>query len=428
MAVTLALEALFLLVRYGPQRATRSLFLLSFYAVAAAVLRFNSPNSGSPFTHTLLAASVLIPVALFVRRELAATVGNSRRIWILIRQLTARTDWPESFALYRDDPLVRSLRHALGDDAAPLLPLLAHADVRVQVAALAALEAFPTWRKGQAEAVLGARILDQPAVRAAAVLALADVRKDRHLQALLTFLRDPDEEVRRAAATAVLWDAGNRWSVVRGQIRWALAAAYAERDGTLPCSGSLPPEAVADLVAWATEAGAIGKRTTQTLIRHCKKAIVEDGSPAAISRVASLVENPKVPPALRVELAHRLQSAGSFPPGVAARLLGPAADHVAPAGRRGGPEPLPGSPRRRSPPRSRPPAEPRDRPGRGADDSEVPRHRHGTAGRGPEAGRELPGGGRGRPQRPPLGLRAAGESMAETPPDAAIPVSDAAFF
>jgi hypothetical protein len=325
VAVTLALEALFLLVRYGPQRATRSLFLLSFYAVAAAVLRFNSPNSGSPFTHTLLAASVLIPVALFVRRELAATVGNSRRIWILIRQLTARTDWPESFALYRDDPLVRSLRHALGDDAAPLLPLLAHADVRVQVAALAALEAFPTWRKGQAEAVLQrAQFSDQPAVRAAAVLALADVRKDRHLQALLTFLRDPDEEVRRAAATAVLWDAGNRWSVVRGQIRWALAAAYAERDGALPCSGSLPPEAVADLVAWATEAGAIGKRATQTLIRHCKKAIVEDGSPAAISRVASLVENPKVPPALRVELAHRLQSAGSFPPGVAARLLGPA--------------------------------------------------------------------------------------------------------
>ncbi|MBO0700458.1 MAG: HEAT repeat domain-containing protein, partial [Zavarzinella sp.] len=310
VAVTLALEGLFLLVRYGSQRATRSLFLLSFYAVAAAVLRFNSPDFASPFTHLLLSASLLIPVGLFARRELVATVGNSRRIWILIRQLVARTEWPESFALYRDDPAVRSLRHALGEDAAPVLPLLVHDDVRVQVAALTALEAFPTWRRGQVEAVLQrAQFSDQPAVRAAAVLALADVRKDRHLQALLTFLRDPTDEVRQAAAQAVLWDAGRRWPIVRGQIRWALAAAHAERDGALPYSGSLPPEAVTDLVTWSAEAGTIGKRAALTLIRHCKKAIRDDGSPAAIARVAALVENPKVPAALRVELAHRLQSA-----------------------------------------------------------------------------------------------------------------------
>src|SRR6478609_1879060 len=112
-----------------------------------AVLLAVSSVRAEGFTRSL-AVGVAVTLALealflFVRRELAATVGNSRRIWILIRQLTARTDWPESFALYRDDPLVRSLRHALGDDAAPLLPLLAHADVRVQVAALAALEAFP---------------------------------------------------------------------------------------------------------------------------------------------------------------------------------------------------------------------------------------------------------------------------------------------
>jgi hypothetical protein len=325
VAVALALEGLFLIVRYGPQAATRSLFLITFYAVAALVLRFNAPDFNSAFTHSLLAASLLIPVTLFVRREVLATGGAERRARLIIRQLLARTDWPDSFALYRDDPLVRSLRHALGDDARPVLPLVAHADVRVQVAALAALEAFPCWRKGQAEAVLQrAQFSEEPAVRAAAVLALADVRKDRHLQGVLGFLRDSAEDVRRAAATAVLWDAANRWPLVRMHVRWALANQQAERDGPLPCSGALPPDAVADLVTWSAEAGVIGKRAGQTLIRHCKKAIIEDGSAAAISRVAALVENPKVPPALRVELGHRLQKADAFPPGVAARLLGTA--------------------------------------------------------------------------------------------------------
>src|SRR5829696_4211752 len=79
VAVTLALEGLFLIARYGSERATRSLFLLAFYAVAAAVLRFNAPDFSSPLTHALLAASLLIPVALFVRREITATAGNARR-------------------------------------------------------------------------------------------------------------------------------------------------------------------------------------------------------------------------------------------------------------------------------------------------------------------------------------------------------------
>ena len=325
VAVALALEALFLIARYGAERATRSLFLLTFYAVAAVVLRFNAPDFSSPLTHSLLAASLLIPVALFVRREITATAGNARKAKFLIRQLLTRKNWPASYAEYRDDPVIRALRHGLGDSAAPVLPLLAHADERVQVAALTALEAFPNWRPGQAEAVLKrAQFSDAPGVRAAAVLALADVRRARLLQTVLGFLTDPAEEVRRAAATAVLWDAANRWPAVRAQVRQALAAPHAERDGALPCSGSLPQPAIDDLVTWSVEAGPVGKRATQTLIRHCKKAIREDGSPAAIARVTGLVESPKVPPALRVELAHRLQAADAFPPESAARLLGPA--------------------------------------------------------------------------------------------------------
>jgi hypothetical protein len=43
----------------------------------------------------------------------------------------------------------------------------------------------------------------------------------------------------------------------------------------------------------------------------------------AIDRVSSFVANPKIPAAIRVELAHRLQSADVFPVNMAVTLLGP---------------------------------------------------------------------------------------------------------
>src|SRR5262249_59049896 len=77
-----------------------------------------------------------------------------------------------------------------------------------------------------------------------------------------------------------------------------------------------------DLMVWSSESGSVGKRATQTLVRHCKKAIQEDGSAEAIRRVTGLVTHPKVPPALRVEVAHRLRDANEFPAEIAARLIG----------------------------------------------------------------------------------------------------------
>ena len=240
VAVTIGLEALFLLVRYGPQRAAGSLFLLLFYGIAAGVLRFSATAFDVPQTHLTLAATLLVPTALFVRRELATTGGNARRVKFLIRQLLSRKEWPVTFAVYRDCPHVQALRDGLRDDAAPALPLLAHDDVRIQVAVLTALEFHPNWQ-GQVEAVLQrAHYSDEPAVRAAAALALACVTKARHLQGLLPFLRDPAAEVRRAAAMAVLWDAGPRWPDIRGQVRLSLAAPHAAKDGALPCSAALP--------------------------------------------------------------------------------------------------------------------------------------------------------------------------------------------
>jgi HEAT repeat protein len=251
--------------------------------------------------------------------------GGTRRVRILISQLLQRSEWPAVYSDYRYCPVIKSLRDGLRDNATPVLPLLAHEDPRIQIAALTALEFHPNWRKGQAEAVLQrATFTNQPAVRAAALLALANVVKTRHLMSIVQYLRDPAEEVRRAAAIAVLSDVGNRWADVRGQIRLALAAPHAARDGPLPCSGGLPQAAIDDLMMWSCESGPVGKRATQTLVRHCKKAIHDDGTPEAIARVAAMVANSKVPPAIRVEMAHRLQEAEAFPSEVAARLLGPA--------------------------------------------------------------------------------------------------------
>jgi hypothetical protein len=324
VAVTIGLEAVFLLVRYGPQRAAGSYFLLIFHGIAAGVLRFNAPDFHSVATHLSLAATLLVPTGLFIRREMAATGGPARHVKFLIRQLLARKEWPVTYSVYRDCPQVQALREALRDDASPALPLLAHDDARVQVAVLTALEFHPVWRRGQVETVLQrATFSDEPAVRAAAVLALAHVVKARHLHGLLAFLRDPVAEVRRAAGMAVLWDAARRWPEIRGQVRLALASPHAAKDGPLPCSAALPPAALVDLIRWSGEAGVVGKRSTQTLVRHCQKAVEEDGSPEAIARVVSLVTDPQVPPALRVEMAHRLQQADLLPPEVGLRLLGP---------------------------------------------------------------------------------------------------------
>ena len=325
IAVFLTLEAMFLVNRFGPNRAANSWFLAAFYTFAFADLRFNSPDLTSPVTHAGLAISLLVPVGVVVWRELgSALAGNVRQAKLRIRKLLLFKDWPAQYAEYRNLSVVRDLRKAVRENPAPVLPLLAHPDIRVQVAVLTALECQAVWKRGQAEAVIHrANLTEEPAVRAAAVVALANVKKPRHLVCLLPFLRDRVADVRRAAALSILWDANNRWPNIRGAVRVALAEAHAEKDGPLPCSGQLPPAALDDLVGWSCETGAIGRRSTQTLLRHCKKAIQEDGSPEAVGRVIDLVLNAKVPPGLRVELAHKLQAADAFPVEIGARLLAP---------------------------------------------------------------------------------------------------------
>src|SRR5207249_8632218 len=123
---------------------------------------------------------------------------------------------------------------ALTVDAAPALALLTHPRAEVRVAALAAMEFRKDWRTGQAELVLQtAQRAEQPAIRAAAVCALANVDDRWLVEAVAQFLHDPSTEVRRAATEALLWDSERRWTWIRYIVRRVLADPLYATDGAL---------------------------------------------------------------------------------------------------------------------------------------------------------------------------------------------------
>ena len=314
-----------LAIRLGVRRATGSRCVLGLYAATHFVLLYGGFDQATPAVQFALAITLLVPVVLFAFRELVETTGPVRKAKFLVEKLLARDAWPTNPAEFRGIPQVRALRAAVLEDAGPVLPLLEHADRNIRLAALAALEFQPVWRKGQAEVVIHfANVSEDPSARAAAAVALANATKARHLAGLVPFLCDASAEVRQAAGIAVLWDAARRWPEVRASVRLALSDPNAARDGPLPWSGAFPQAALDDLVVWSSEAAPVGPRATKTLIRHCRKAIEEDGSPAAIGRITAMLSNPKVPAAIRVELAHRLRAADEFAPEIAAKFIGPA--------------------------------------------------------------------------------------------------------
>src|SRR6202035_5384900 len=99
-----------------------------------------------------------------------------RRAHLLSHRLSQRQDWPADIAQCRTLPEVKAFRATLAYDAAPALALLQHARKEVRVAALSALEFRKDWRPGQAELVMQiAQRSEEPAVRAAAVLALGNL-------------------------------------------------------------------------------------------------------------------------------------------------------------------------------------------------------------------------------------------------------------
>ena len=312
LAAGLAVTLLFglSLLRQPDVWRSACLSVIALYLAGLLWVWFCTTDYEDWFPHFAQAVLMVVPLVLFAVQVLTASgTSAARRARLLADRLAARADWPDNLADCRALPEVKALREALYAEAAPALVLLMHPKPQVRVAALAALEFRTSWRPGQAEVVLqAARYATEPAVRAAAVTALANADDPELIFGLTPFLRDPSPEVRRAAVEALLWDAPTRWGWVREPLHAALADPRAANDGPLPCSGMvLPPQAVHDLTGWAGESGPISLRAALTLSNHYRRALADNDSPQLVRSLIAHVTDRKAPAVLRIELAHLLR-------------------------------------------------------------------------------------------------------------------------
>ena len=254
-----------LVYQLGAGRAARGANVLPLYLAADLLLWYVWRREPDPERHVLLPLLVAVPLVLMLAEAFAGEGGGSRQARGLVRRIARRSDWPRGPDAVRSLPEVKALRAALRDDAGPALVLLLHPRWQVRLAALAALEFRREWRPGQPQTVLqAAHFATEACVRAAAVAALANVPLASVIDGLVPYLRDPAREVRASAAEALLWDARTRWPRVRRDVHAALADPRLIDDGGMACSGGLPSPAVNDLLVWAGETGAVGRRATLT--------------------------------------------------------------------------------------------------------------------------------------------------------------------
>jgi len=258
-AVQVLLFSFFLMTgRIGPGMS-HSIIIL--YLLALGWTWIAGPQAQDWYFHLVQCVLLVVPLLFFAVQTLTDSGAlATRRARLLAQRLASRIDWPEELADCRGLAEVKALREAMGADATPALALVQHERPEVRMAALAALEFRKHWKPGQPEVVLRcAQRASDPAIRAAAVAALANIDDRLLVESLAEFLRDRDLEVRRAAIEAILWDSDRRWTWVRHQVRMALADPDLQGDGPLgPESALLKAEAVTDLkpgplkrAAWA---------------------------------------------------------------------------------------------------------------------------------------------------------------------------------
>jgi HEAT repeat protein len=258
--------------------------------------------------HAVLLIVAIAALALQVLHDTGAP--EMRRARLLAQRLTARGNWPADLAGCRALAEVQALREALHHDAAPALALLSDPRPGVRIAALAALGFRKQWGPNQAELVLEvARQAEVPAVRAAALYALANAHRRNVVEGLAEFLSDPSGEVRRAAADALLCDTDRRWPWIRNAVRNTLADTGLQEEGPLVHHGSLlGPEAVRDLTAWASHKGILALRAALTLKLHYRRALTEQPDEALVADLRKQLGDPHTPAGLRTDLAQLLQS------------------------------------------------------------------------------------------------------------------------
>ncbi|HEV3145476.1 MAG TPA: HEAT repeat domain-containing protein [Gemmataceae bacterium] len=269
------------------------------------------PDFQSPFICLAQALLLLMPACLMAVQTVAASGAPAlRRARTLTQRLARRANWPPDLNACRQMPEVRELRDAIFQEMGPVLPFLQHPCPQLRMVILAALEFRKTWHYGQPELVLALAQKDTvPAIRAAALLALGSVPHRQLIEPMAECLRDPAPEVRRAAAEALLWDIDRRWVWIRNAVHEALAEPRYAKDGPLTvATGSFTPQAVSDLTTWAGENGALGIRSTQTLIDHYRRQLAEQPEPMEIAQMRDQVASNRISAVLRVELAQLLHA------------------------------------------------------------------------------------------------------------------------
>ncbi len=315
-----------LLREAGLQRITVNTSAIPLYLIGIIVLWITKPDLKDWFLHMSMGVMSIVPLTLYGIQEWFFTGRfTMRRAKALINRLLERTEWPDELLACKSLPEVRALRAVLQDDAEPALDLLLHPKPQVRIAALAALEFRTNWLPGQPEVVLrAAKFATEPMVRAAAIMALANVDNPSLLMAVTSFLRDSSPDVRRATAEALLWDADRRWGDLREGIRRAMADIRCSRDGPLACAGSLPDQAISDLKMWAGESGPIAGRSILTLVAHYRRMLQDNASEELVRDLIGDVVNGKIPSAFQLELAHLLQEFDCLTPTLLEPLLLPA--------------------------------------------------------------------------------------------------------
>ncbi|VTT97298.1 hypothetical protein : : HEAT_2 [Gemmataceae bacterium] len=293
------------------------------YLIGAIAAWAAFPRSGDWVPFLVQGLLLLVAVALYAYHDLVRTGTEPlRRANKWSRRISARRGWPPDLTECRTVPEAVALRAAMRTEPAPALSLLADKRPQVQVAALGALEHHTHWRSGEAEMVVRHALrAPEPAVRAAAVFALAGVETADLIADLAAFLRDPSVDVRLAAAEALMWNADARWPFAREAVKEALADPKLVNEGPMfATAGRLPGAAVADLISWSAEQPPLAKRAILTVVEHFNGDLLNAERPELANELATMMLDTEMPPALRVELAGLLRDHHMLTPDLLDRL------------------------------------------------------------------------------------------------------------
>jgi hypothetical protein len=329
VVVGAAIQILFVLVflRAHPVwRPPVGVSVVILYLIALAWAWLPLRNSSDWVVHVCQGVLLLVGMVLLAVNDLNRSGAEPlRRANSCMRRIALRSQWPLQLADCRTLPEAVSLRNAIRDEIGPALALLSDERPEVHATALGALEHRSTWRPGEAELVLKfGRESHEPAVRVAAVYALAGVDTAELISGMAGFLRDPASEVRAAAAEAIMWNADARWPFTRESVKEAMADSRLVSDGPLFVgTGRLPAAAIADLITWSAENAPLAQRAIQTLIEHYHADLQADERPELASELATMMLSHETPPPLRVELASLLRDHHLLSPDLLDRLTNP---------------------------------------------------------------------------------------------------------